>query len=140
VRTDPAFDPYLDRLLQAVPAEYFISGIGERPAILHLRQFGMNGFTTGSGCVAPRASLEILRAIQAQDWARAEQLRAHFIPLENLRDATSPIQILHDAVALANIAQTGPALPFLSNTPEAERPALKEVALTLARLNASLIS
>jgi len=139
VRSNPAFDPYLDRLLQAVPAEYFVSGIGERPAIVHLRQFGMNSFTTGSGCVAPRASLEILRAIQVQDWARAEQLRAHFIPLEDLRDATSPIQILHDAVALADIAQTGSALPFLSNTPEAERPALKEVALTLARFNGSLI-
>jgi dihydrodipicolinate synthase/N-acetylneuraminate lyase len=138
VRTDPAYDPYLDSLLEAVAAEYFISGIGERPAITHLRQFGMNSFTTGSGCVAPRGSVEILRAIQAEDWSTAAELREHFIPLEDIRDTTSPIQILHDAVALAEIAQTGPALPFLSNTPAAELPRLRETALALASFNASL--
>lgn len=138
VRSDPAVDPYLVSLLEAVPAEYFISGIGERPAIVHLRQFGMNSFTTGSGCVAPRASLAILKAIQAGDWERAAQLREHFIPLEDIRDASSPIQILHDAVAQAGIAQTGPALPFLSNTPAAELPRLAQVAQELARYNREL--
>jgi len=138
VRSDPANDPYLRRLLEAVPAEYFISGIGERPAIVHLREFGMNSFTTGSGCIAPRGSLEILKAILAGDWNRAATLREHFIPLEDIRDATSPIQILHDAVSVSKIAQMGPAVPFLSNTPPASLPALTETALRLAAFNQSL--
>jgi dihydrodipicolinate synthase/N-acetylneuraminate lyase len=139
VRDDPADDPYLRSLLEAVPAEYFISGIGERPAIVHLRDFGMNSFTTGSGCVAPRGSLEILKAIKAGDWSRAETLRAHFMPLEDIRDASSPIQILHDAVSATGIAQMGAAVPFLSNTPAEQMPRLTEVAQQLAAFNRSLL-
>ena len=36
------------------------------------------------------------------------------IPLEDARDAHSPIRILHAAVALAGIAATGPIGEFLS--------------------------
>jgi 4-hydroxy-tetrahydrodipicolinate synthase len=37
------------------------------------------------------------------------------MPLEDPRDAHSPLRALHDAVRLAGIADTGPMLPFLSN-------------------------
>jgi dihydrodipicolinate synthase/N-acetylneuraminate lyase len=88
--------------------------------------------------VAPRGSLEILKAIKAGDWSRAETLRAHFMPLEDIRDASSPIQILHDAVSATGIAQMGAAVPFLSNTPAEQMPRLTEVAQQLAAFNRSL--
>ncbi len=49
------------------------------------------------------------------------QERAAFLPLEDCRDAYSPIRVLHDAVTLAGIADMGPMLPMLSNLPEAQR-------------------
>ena len=48
VRQDPADDPYLDGLLARVDRQRVVSGMGERPAVQHLRQFGLPGFTTGS--------------------------------------------------------------------------------------------
>src|SRR6266849_382586 len=57
VRKDPKDDAYLAGLLRRVPPDRVISGIGERPAIVHLRDWKLNGFTTGSGVLAPRLSL-----------------------------------------------------------------------------------
>ena len=115
VRKDPAFDPFLDELLTVVPRERVISGIGERPAIVHLRRFNLAAFTSGSVCVAPRLSTALLRALQRCDDREAERLRALFLPLEDLRDQHSPLRVLHAAVAAAGIADTGPLLPFLAN-------------------------
>lgn len=120
VRADPAQDEYLRRLLDHVDPKLVISGIGERPAIVHLRQFGLGGFTSGSVCVAPRGSMAILDAIKRGDWAGAERLREAFIPLEDLRDGISPIRTLHDAVTLAGIADMGPMLPLLTGLSAAE--------------------
>src|SRR2546422_708896 len=53
VRADPANDQYLRRLLDVVDRRMVISGIGEQPAIVHLRDFGLGGFTSGCVCVAP---------------------------------------------------------------------------------------
>jgi dihydrodipicolinate synthase/N-acetylneuraminate lyase len=134
VHADPSDDRYLRALLTEVPPEYMISGIGERPALVHLQEFGLNSFTTGSGCVAPRASAEMLKAIQARDWARARELRERFIALEDLRDASSPIQVLHDAVSAA-VADMGPAMPFLSNADEADMPPIRVAATALKAVN-----
>ena len=41
VRDDPADDPFLRELLDRVDAKLVISGIGERPAIVHLQKFGL---------------------------------------------------------------------------------------------------
>ena len=49
VRPDPAHDPYLRELVGLVDPRLVISGIGEQPAIVHLRDFGLGGFTTGCG-------------------------------------------------------------------------------------------
>ena len=54
VREDPAQDDYLAGLLRRVDRTKVISGIGERPAVVHMRDWGLPGFTTGCGCVAPR--------------------------------------------------------------------------------------
>jgi 4-hydroxy-tetrahydrodipicolinate synthase len=114
VRADPAADPFLDKLLDHVDRNIVISGIGERPSIAHLTHYRLAGFTSGSVCVAPTLSTGLLRALQRGDRKEAERLRSLFIPLEDLRDKHSPLRVLHAAVALAGIAETGPLLPFLS--------------------------
>lgn len=131
VRADPLQDDYLKRLLDHVDPKLVISGIGERPAIAHLRQFGLGGFTSGSVCVAPRGSMAMLAAIQRGDWATAERLRDGFLPLEDLRDGISPIRTLHDAVTLAGIADMGPMLPLLTGLSAAERQRVQPVAQVL---------
>jgi dihydrodipicolinate synthase/N-acetylneuraminate lyase len=114
VRENPEQDDYLDRLLTRVDRAFVISGIGERPAIVHLRDWKLPGFTTGSGCIAPRLSGHLFEACAREDWEEAEKVRTEFIPLEDLRDAWNPAKVLHAAVEQAGIAQTGPIPPFLS--------------------------
>ncbi len=131
VRADPAGDAYLAALLTRVDRNLVISGIGERPAIAHLRGFGLPGFTTGSGCIAPALSREILEAGASGDWARAGELRAAFLPLEDLRDAWGPARVLHAATELAGIATTGPIPPFVSPLSAAQREQLAPLARAL---------
>lgn len=114
VRDDPSQDKYLESLLQRVDRNLVISGIGERPALAHLRDWKLPGFTTGSGCIAPRMSQRLFEACERGDFDAAEKLRNDFIPLEDLRDAWSPAKVLHAAVEQAGIAQTGPVPPYLS--------------------------
>lgn len=137
VRTDPAQDTVLDDLVQRMGADLLISGIGERPVIDHFRRFGLRAFTSGSTCVAPALSNRIREALHANDDATASATRALFIPLEDARDASSPIRILHAAVELAGIAQTGPIGEFLSTINDAKVLAeLKAIAATLLAHNA----
>jgi dihydrodipicolinate synthase/N-acetylneuraminate lyase len=117
VKEDPADDPILRRLTELVDAKWIVSGIGEQPALVHLRDFGCGGFTAGCVCVAPRLSTQMLQAIVAGDEGRAEALRVQFLELEDLRNAHSPILVLHHAVALAGIADTGTPLPLLEGLP-----------------------
>ena len=131
VRTDPRDDVYLRALLDVVDRSIVVSGIGERPAIIHLRDFGLQGFTSGSVCVAPNSSMRILALCKEGRWDEAEEERAKFLPLENLRDAHSPIRVLHEAVTLAGIADMGPMLPMLSNIAESHRAPIREAALAL---------
>jgi dihydrodipicolinate synthase/N-acetylneuraminate lyase len=131
VRTVPLQDDYLRALLDVVDRRLVVSGIGERPAIIHLRDFGLQGFTSGSVCVAPNSSMKILALCKAERWAEAEEERAAFLDLEDCRDAFSPIRVLHDAVTLAGIADMGPMLPMLSNLPESQRAKVRDAALAL---------
>jgi dihydrodipicolinate synthase/N-acetylneuraminate lyase len=114
VLDDPAHDPYLDGLLRRVDRRCVVSGMGERPAIVHLRDFSLAGFTTGSGCIAPELCSTLLTACVEKDWARAEAIRAAFMPLEDLRDDWGPARVLHHATELAGIAPTGPIPPYVS--------------------------
>ena len=115
VREDPTHDRYLDEILSLVDRSVVISGIGERPVIEHWTHFGLRAFTSGSVCVAPSLSNAIRLALGRDDVAEAKRLREALLPLEDLRDAHSPIRILHEAVRLAGIADTGPLLPMLEN-------------------------
>lgn len=114
VRSNPREDPYLAGLLNRVDRSLVISGMGERPAVVHLRDWKLPAFTTGSGCIAPALCQRLFAASGRRDYPAAEELRAAFMPLEDLRDQWNPAKVLHAAVELAGIAKTGPVLPFLS--------------------------
>lgn len=131
VRADPAQDEYLKRLLDHVDPALVISGIGERPAIVHFQKFGLRSFTSGSVCVAPHGSMAMLAALRRGDVAEAERLREAYLPLEDLRDGISPIRTLHDAVTLAGIADMGPMLPLMSVLGPEQRARVKPVAQAL---------
>lgn len=138
VREDPAKDPFLRELLDLVDPAMVISGIGERPAIVHWREFGLSSFTSGSVCIAPRASQMILSALKAKDHATAQRLREAFIPLEDCRDAWNPVRVLHEAVSLSGIADMGPVLPLMSNLDAKHRERVGAVSKALLALNTSL--
>ncbi len=131
VRDDPAQDDYLRQLVDCVDPQRIVSGIGEQPAIVHLRDFGVQGFTSGCVCVAPSLSMKMLAALKADDYETAETIRQTFEPLENLRNAINPIRVLHTAVAEAGIADTGPILPLLNDVSENERANIADVAKAL---------
>ena len=114
VRQPPCEDVYLEALLKRVDRKLVISGIGERPAVVHLRDWKLPGFTTGSGCIAPRLTQMIFEACRAGEFDRAEELRADFIPLEDLRDLWGPAKVLHAATQLADIARMGDTPPYVS--------------------------
>jgi dihydrodipicolinate synthase/N-acetylneuraminate lyase len=131
VRPAPERDAYLEALLARVPSARVVSGIGERPAVVHMLKFGLPGFTTGSGCVAPVLSAALHAACLRGDEGEAQRLRASFLPHEDLRDAWGPARVLHAAVELAGICGTGPIPPFVSPLNEAQRDRLRPVACAL---------
>jgi dihydrodipicolinate synthase/N-acetylneuraminate lyase len=135
VRQDPSVDAYLDSLLRRVDRGKVISGIGERPAVCHMRDWGLRGFTTGSGCVAPRLSNMLWEACARGDFPQAEAIRAAFLPLEDLRDAWGPSRVLHQATELAGLSRTGPILPFLSELTEEQLEPLAAVSRELLEHN-----
>jgi len=131
VRDDPGRDSYLEGLLERVDRSFVISGIGERPAVIHLRNWHLPGFTTGSGCIAPRLSQELWAACARADFDQAEKLRSEFIALEDLRDAWGPARVLHAAVEQAGIARTGGTPPFVSGLSLGQIEELRPVARRL---------
>lgn len=131
VRDNPAQDAYLSELVQVVDPTRIMSGIGEQPAVIHLRDFHLGGFTSGCVCVASALSMQMLKALQAKDYDRAEQIRETFRPLEDLRNYHSPIRILHEAIRLAEIADTGPMLPLLTNLEPQHHDPIRTAAVEL---------
>jgi 4-hydroxy-tetrahydrodipicolinate synthase len=131
VLDNPRQDPYLDGLLRRVEPARVITGMGERPAIVHMRHFSLPGMTTGSGCVASRTCTALFEACVAKDWTRAEDLRSQFMPLEDLRDAWGPARVLHHATELAGIAPTGPIAPYVSPLNQKQVQELAPVARAL---------
>jgi len=136
VRDDPRHDAYLDGLLQRVERPRVVSGIGERPAVVHMRDFGLSGFTTGSGCIASSLCTALFEACRAGDWTRAEEIRGHFIPFEDLRDDWGPARVLHHGTELAGIAPTGPIPPFVSPLDASQLERLAPVARALREQSA----
>lgn len=137
VRPDTGTDPYLRKLVSLVDTRKIISGIGEQPAIVHVRDFGLGGFTSGCVCVAPALSQQMLAAVKRQDWAEAERIRAIFTPLEDLRNGINPIRVLHRAVEGAGIAATGPLLPMLTTVGAEHHAAIDAAAQALLKAQGS---
>jgi dihydrodipicolinate synthase/N-acetylneuraminate lyase len=131
VRESPQEDPLLKELTGRLPAQRIVSGMGEQPAVIHLRDFGLAGFTSGCVCIAPRLSMQMLRELQQGRHDAAERIRAQFATLEHLRDAIHPIRVLHRAVDLADIAQTGPMTPLLSELDEVQEQKVRRAAKEL---------
>ena len=81
------------------------------------------GCATSGGANAavtsPDGGTPLMQAAFDGDIAEAQRLRALFLPLEDLRDAHSPLRVLHEAVSLAGISETGPLLPYLANITDA---------------------
>jgi 4-hydroxy-tetrahydrodipicolinate synthase len=135
--TDKA-EPFLAELLDRVgSADAVIDGAGERTITTHAR-FGLKGYTSGSGVVAPHLTMALLTALKSGDLDEAGRLREHFLELEALRQAGAPIPVLHDAVRLAGIADTGPIGPFFSNTTDED--ALKAIAAAAKKLRAASVA
>ncbi len=128
VRDDPANDPYLRQLVERISARRLVSGMGERPAPVHLTQFGLSSFTTGCGCIAPRACMMLLLALKRGDALAWKPLYDGFMPLENLRESVSLIRVLHDAVSFSGIADMGAHLPLLSISPAQYHGQIKTLA------------
>lgn len=131
VREDPALDPFLSELIQVVDPRIIVSGIGEQPALVHLDQFKINGFTAGCVCVRPDLSQEMLEMIKSGNHERVREIQSIFRPLEDLRNGINPVRVLHEAVAGAGIAETGPQLPLLHDLSTEERAAVTRAATDL---------
>jgi dihydrodipicolinate synthase/N-acetylneuraminate lyase len=138
VREDPATDPFLERLITRISASRIVSGMGERPAPVHLTRFGLASFTTGCGCIAPKACMQLLRALKQGDTDSTEALMAQFMPLETLRESVSLIRVLHDAVSFCGVADMGAQLPLLSGSPPGIHGQIKALADTLLAFERSL--
>ena len=135
VLEDTLADDYLREITAIVDPKQIVSGIGEQPAIIHMRDFSLAGFTSGCVCVAPTLSMKMLEAIKSQDYETAESIRETFVPLEDHRNSINPIRVLHAAVEAAGIAQTGPHLPLLSPVTEAETDRITIAAVDLLGKN-----
>ena len=131
LRQDPSHDDFLRALVQRISAARIVSGMGERPAPVHLTEFRLASFTTGCGCIAPRACMQLLRALQRGDKNAADALYARFMPLENLREAVSLIRVLHDAISLCGLTDMGAQLPLLSAVPAEHREETRALASAL---------
>lgn len=131
VRKDPSVDAYLTALLERVDRRMVVSGIGERPAIVHWNQFQLAGFTSGSVCVAPGLTQAIFDALRAGDTVTAAAIREKFIEHEDFRDAWGPARVLHASMALAGIANTGPIPPFVSGLSDEQQSQLRPAAIKL---------
>jgi dihydrodipicolinate synthase/N-acetylneuraminate lyase len=136
VRDNPASDFYLEALLERVDSRFVISGIGERPAVVHLRDWKLPGFTTGSGCIAPHLTQRIFESCERGDFDQAENIRGEFLPLEDLRDAWGPARVLHAAVGQVGIGRTGAIPPFISELSEDQVKEVDAVAQGLFTANA----
>ena len=80
-RKDPDNDPFLKDLVNEVGTERLVSGIGERPVEAHVGKMGLQSFTTGSVCLAPKLSMAYLAAMKASDFSKGPEIWSKFVAL-----------------------------------------------------------
>lgn len=137
-RQNPADDAYLDALLHAVPAPLVASGMGETPIMDHIGRRRLATFTSGAVCIAPRTVGNLLALLRADLLEKANDAVAPFVEFERLRNRFGGIAMLHDAIALAGIADTGPMLPMLANLDARARAAVAPSVQSLLAAEAKL--
>lgn len=107
--------PHLEKLLDLVgSAEQLIDGAGEL-TIVETSKFGIHGYTSGTGLLAPHLSMALLEAVKRDDRAAIETLSRSFVEFDAARAAYSAIPVVHDAIRFAGIADTGPMEPFFES-------------------------
>jgi dihydrodipicolinate synthase/N-acetylneuraminate lyase len=89
-------------------------------------------------CLAPRLSGAVLEALRRGDRAALDRLLPPIRELETLRERHGLVRVLHDAVCLAGIAETGPILPMLSNCEPELLPAIEAAARRLVEAEVGL--
>ena len=105
------------KLVELVDRRYIVSGIGERPVITHLRDFGLQRLHLGLGLRGgPRGSTQILTACKRKDWDTAAKICAR----RTSRSRTRATPIRPSASCTRRSAwraspTPGPLLPLLSN-------------------------
>ncbi|WP_192937504.1 dihydrodipicolinate synthase family protein [Sinorhizobium medicae] len=114
-RPDPAQDAYLDAIIAAIGKDRMASGMGETPIHDHLGGRSLTTYTSGAVCIAPSAAMELLRLYKAGRGAEAFELSRPFLEFEKVRAELGGLQVLHDGMRLAGIADTGPLMPMISN-------------------------
>ncbi len=120
VRDDTSQDDYLREILDVFPANRIVSGIGEQPAIVHGRDFGLAGFTSGCVCVAPTRSMEMMRAIQAATWKRLKRFESGFNLWRICATRSTRFACSITRWNPAGVAKTGPLMPMLSELSAAD--------------------
>lgn len=114
-RPDPSCDPYLDAIVGAIGTERIASGMGETPVADHIGTRRLATYTSGAVCIAPKAAMRLLALLRAGSLREAEAAAEPFLAFERLRTKLGGIQVLHDAIRLAGITETGPLMPMISN-------------------------
>jgi dihydrodipicolinate synthase/N-acetylneuraminate lyase len=124
-------DLYLDSIIDAIGSERIISGFGEPPAIPHMIEQSLAGFTSGCVCISPALSAAIFSALKSGERGTAETLMKPMLPLEMLRNEINEIRVLHAAVAAAGIAATGPILMPSAPVPRSREAEIEAAAKSL---------
>jgi dihydrodipicolinate synthase/N-acetylneuraminate lyase len=130
-RGDPAADPYLDAIVAAIGTQYVASGMGETPIADHIGRRRLSTFTSGAVCLAPATATRILMLLRKQKIEAARELAEPLLAFERLRAELGGIQVLHDAISIAGIAEMGPLLPMVSNTKAQHRSRMETAAQEL---------
>lgn len=134
---DPSDDPYLAAICDAIGPDLVVSGMGERPALTHMRHYHIAGFTSGAICLAPELSMRMLVLAKSGDFMSAEAVREVFVPLEDLRERIGPVPVLHAVMELSGIAQMGPLQPFQAPVDASHLAEIKAVGDKLVRSGAN---
>ena len=73
----------------------------------------------------------MLIALQKGDMSRVESIRRKFEVLEELRNEINPVRVLHAAVKMTNLAETGPLQPMISEISGSETARVEKAAMDL---------
>lgn len=113
-RDNPEDDAYLDRVIEVMGRERVVSGLGEAAVLDHVGKRGLPAYASGAATLVPEAVLRLRSMLQSGDLAAVRRMLMPFLEFERLGMALGSIQVLHDAVSVAGIAEMGPQIPMLS--------------------------